>query len=346
MSDYFSYELPLQFIAQRPVEPRHSARLLVAEVSRQCIEDATFIDLPKWLKAGDLLVLNNTKVIPARLIGKIASNGQECELLLLRKISGASWACMGQPLKKMVSQGSLEFGAGLRARVLRRLEDYQVEVEFCDSHQNPALEAQLEAQGLMPIPPYIRAGRADRQDQIDYQNIFAVSKGSIAAPTAGLHFSTELLNSLQAQGVLIAYVTLHVGPASFLALQSQDSSGALRSPGKETYLFDPELKDLLQHTRQAGAKIIAVGTTTVRALESMFRLERAAKELLETDLFIRPGFDFKAIDRIITNFHQPHTTHLLLLEAFMGRQLLERSYRHAREQHYRFLSYGDGMLIY
>ena len=301
------------------------------------------MELHRWLGRGDLLIFNNTRVLPARLFGRFEPGGGACELLLLRRVAPHVWRCMGRPLKKFRSGTSIALGGALQALVRSRCSDYEVELEFSALGQDA--DAALRSQGIMPIPPYIRTGHGDEQDREDYQTIFASAEGSVAAPTAGLHFSPELMEALTGAGVESAYLTLHVGAASFLSLLPDPQSSELSPPGAEIYFPDPQLLARINAARAGGGRIIAVGTTTVRALESMFRSESQSTAAQETSLFITPGFEFRAVDAVITNFHQPYTTHLLLVEALMGRALLERSYRFALEHAFRFLSYGDGMLI-
>lgn len=341
MKKPFFYELPRERIAQRPVHPCDAARLLIADRRGGVVAEATFAHLEQALRAGDLLVFNDSRVIPARLLGRF-ENGAAVEVLLHRRISQNRWRCLGQPLKKFRAGRSLTFESGLSARVGERLSPYEVELEFlCSSGE---LDDVLARCGSMPIPPYIRDGRGDDEDRRDYQSIFARVDGSVAAPTASLHFTASLMNKLAAAGIGSARLTLHVGAASFLPLF--DGGCVQRRPGPEAYVFDPGLLEACRRVRERGARVIAVGTTVVRALESMsgadFALEKVAQD---TELFIEPGYDFKLVDGLITNFHQPGTTHLLLVEAFMGRELLSRCYDYALCRDFRFLSYGDGMLI-
>jgi len=274
---------------------------------------------------------------------RLSGSGGEAELLCLEALGRGEYRCLARPMKRLRPGRRLLLGQGLSAEVIERLSDCELRVSFVCA-DGRSVENALAAAGLMPIPPYIRRGRADSGDVEDYQTFFARAAGSVAAPTAGLHFTPELCRAIEAKGCTIAYVTLHVGPASFLPLA--DGSGKeLRHPGSERYVHSPELLQRIGAARAGGGRVVAVGTTVVRALESMILREGGPAGPAATDLFIRPGFRFKAVDVLVTNFHQPRTTHLLLVEAFMGRALLEASYAHALGGGYRFLSYGDGMVI-
>lgn len=351
----FSYQLPEERIAQRPVEPREAARLLVLTPDRErglFLEDSTFAALSEYLSAGDTLVLNNTRVRPARLFGRLVT-GAQVELFLLESSSPLIWHCLGRPLKKMSVGTKLLFG-DFAAEVVERTSDRSVLVRFFadDTHQDAE---KLLAQALcMPIPPYIRSGRGDGRDAQDYQTVFAENEGSVAAPTAGLHFSELLLEQLKEKGVFIENLTLHVGAASFLPLYDEQT-GTLQPPQAEDYVYSSAVLERLRRTQAEGGRVIAVGTTVVRALESIVRDSYHEGETVSTDLFIQPGFGFRLVDALITNFHQPGTSHMLLVEAFLdvlfstgqysGRDVLASSYAHALKEGYRFLSYGDGMLL-
>jgi S-adenosylmethionine:tRNA ribosyltransferase-isomerase len=285
-------------------------------------------------------VFNDSKVIPARLFGSLDTpHGAEVELLLLERISDARWMCIGRPLKKVRAIGRVRFGVDLLASVVPELSSPErITVDF-ETSDPAGVAAAIISHGTMPIPPYIRGGRGDAQDTIDYQSIFAENPGSVAAPTASLHFTPDLMGRLTRDiGVAVSQLTLHVGSASFLPILD---NGVLRRPGSERLSDDPHNLSTLAGTRSQGGRVVAIGTTVVRALESAAR-NSAAKY---TDLFISPGFEYKALDALVTNLHQPGTTHLLLVEALLGRELLKTAYEHALGHGYRFLSYGDGMLI-
>lgn len=331
----FTYDLPRDRIAQRPVYPYDAAKLLVIERGGGAIYEKRFTDLPPLLGTGDLLVFNDTQVLPARLFGVLES-GAQVELLLLEERDPGQWICMGRPLKKF-SPGSViscEAACGpaappLRAIVEERVGPTQVLVKFDQPGEVLGL-------GTMPIPPYIRDGRADEQDRQDYQTHFARVPGSIAAPTASLHFTPTLIKALENRGVMLRNLTLHVGPASFLPVTESP-------PPPERCQIPAGLIGELRERRAQGARIVAVGTTVARALESAASL--AASESGSADIFITPGYRFQLVDALITNFHQPGTTHLLMVEALLGREPLAAAYRYALAHEFRFLSYGDGMFI-
>ncbi len=338
----FSYELKSECIAQRPVHPYDAAKLLVVSRASETLTESCFSDISNFLNAGDLLVFNNSRVIPARLFGRFAdtsdaSNQSQIEVLLLQEQAPGIWNCMARPLKKFKIKRIIQFPEDLQAEVLERTGEKSVLLRFSDQEK-------LKRVGQMPIPPYIRGGKSDAQDLQDYQPHFAKVEGSIAAPTASLHFTPDLLQKLRQTGVEIEYLTLHVGAASFLPLWSEGQA-ELSEPSAEQYIFSQKLIDSLNERRKQGGRVIAVGTTVVRALESMCRARQQEGQLLSTDLFIYPGFTFQMVDAVVTNFHQPRTTHLLLVQAFLGRTLLERSYQYALENDFRFLSYGDGQLL-
>ena len=343
----FSYELPADRIAQRPIEPPDTAKLLCVDRCSGQISESVFANLHTLLRPDDILVFNNTRVIPARLLGNLADSGGVVELLLIHRLVNDKWRCMGKPLKKLNNGTQINFGAELVATVEERVSDREVIVEF-RSLGNKSASLLLQALGSMPIPPYIRAGKSDEQDVIDYQTMFAEVEGAIAAPTASLHFTPELINRLLAMGCALEFITLHVGPASFLTLWDEDkNSSSLVPPPAESCIFTSDVIDRLLAARSVGRRVIAVGTTVVRALESMLKARENGSEaqFSQADVFITPGYKFGLIDGLITNFHQPRTTHLLLVEALMGEELLKRSYDQALSSNFRFLSYGDGMLI-
>lgn len=337
--DPYTYDLPKDRIAQRPVHPPEAARMLVVQRDSGTLTDSSFADLTAFLRPGDHLVFNNTKVIPARLFGRIDGYSEEVEVLLTERISDSLWRCIGYPMRRLREARTLTFTPGLSARVLPSETHDRILLEFLAT-DGVDLATALDAAGTMPIPPYIRDGRADDEDRQDYQTIFAEISGSVAAPTASLHFTPELIERLRERGCDISYLTLHVGTASFLPVFIK---GEIRPPGSERVKIPTDLAGQLSTTKARGGRVVAVGTTVVRALESMGKTETAQEA--STDLFITPGHTFKMADLVITNFHQPGTTHLLLVEALLGKETLARVYSHALANNYRFLSYGDGMLI-
>ncbi len=334
----YSYELPRESIAQRPVHPPESARMLVVSRATGEIFHSVFADIGQFLKREDRLVFNETKVIPARLFGQAA--GSDVEILLVEQLSASRWLCLGRPLKRVKAAGLIVFGESLKAEVVPSEHVDRVTLEFSATDPGRALAEVMQERGTMPIPPYIRSGHGDEQDRTDYQSIFANKEGSIAAPTASLHFSEALMAKLrQSPGCEVSRVTLHVGTASF---QPIVVDGVLRPPSEERFEVSPAVMAELREVRQNGGRVVSVGTTTTRALETAARGEISGDR---TGLFIQPGFKFEVVDALVTNFHQPGTTHLLLVEALLGRDLLQRCYTQALAGGYRFLSYGDGMLI-
>lgn len=315
----FHYDLPKDRIAQRPVYPYDKAKLLVVNRSGE-LSEKVFYDLDQLLTAKDLLVFNNTKVILARLFGTFESGG-EVEVMLQEKLTHDRWKVFGYPMKKFKKNSVIIFSSKLSGVIEERPDLKTAIIRFIGNDEI----------GTMPIPPYIRDGKGDDQDLKDYQTIFAKEEGSIAAPTASLHFTKELLEKLRNKGVRFAFITLHVGTSSIFPVEDK--------PGSERFSISKDTIERVENTKKRGGRVIAVGTTTCRALESYGIKEG------ETDLFITPGYKFKYVDSLITNFHQPQTTHLLLVEALIGSKLLEESYKYALENEFRFLSYGDCMII-
>ena len=345
-ADFFSYELPSDRIAQEPVSKnggRANSRLLhAAKRSSLEVSDLRFADLPDLLAADDVLVLNDSRVLPWRFFPEI--NGAESEVLLIGRAPHSSgvWHALARPMRKFKAGDKFVLSPQVSAEVIGRTPcGAKLELALsCEEEID--LEAALEAGGSMPIPGYIRRGRPEEWDKQCYQTIFARNPGSIAAPTAGLHFTPELLERLKQKGIAVMYLTLHVGPASFQPVQDFHTH---RMPS-ERFSICPDVLRHICEAKAQGRKVAAVGTTSTRVLESIFHgkyFERDGD--CETDLFIRPGFEFLCVDKLITNFHQPHTTHLQLVAAFIGEGETERIYSHALSGAYRFLSYGDSMLL-
>jgi len=330
MNSPYTYLLPEDRIAQRPVHPQDEAKLLVIDRKSGVITDSVFKALPQFLFEGDTLVFNNTKVRAARLFGVLENTKKEIELFLEEDCLEDIWVCFGKPLKKLPPKTKIYFSENFYAESIERVGERRIKVKFFSLSEKSVVE-ELQHFSLMPIPPYIRGGKADKEDVIDYQPIFAKSGNSIASPTASLHFTDALLKNLAAKKITNEYVTLELGASSIFALEGAPPAGEVAHVDSNTL------------TRLKNSKrVIGVGTTVVRALESCSNKEGYKGE---TSLFIQPGFSFSWINCLITNFHQPGTTHLLLVEAFLGRELLEKAYAHALNNNYRFLSYGDGMLI-
>jgi S-adenosylmethionine:tRNA ribosyltransferase-isomerase len=335
----FDYDLPEELVAQEPLEPRDASRLLV--VPREGpLRHRAFRDLADHLDPGDLLVLNDTRVFPARLVGRKESGGR-CELLLLEPLdaSRARWRAMGQSSKPLRVGARLSFGA-LAATVEAVEGEGFLAVRF--DAAGDALDAALEREGQVPLPPYIR--RAPRpDDRARYQTVVARAPGSAAAPTAGLHFTSELLGRLAAKGIGRAFVTLHVGPGTFLPVRGDDLDR--HTMHEERFEIPAETVEAFAAARSAGRRIVAVGTTAVRALESAWADGGIRAGAGRTRLFIRPGHGFRAVDALVTNFHLPRSTLLVLVCALRGRERVLAAYREAVASRYRFFSYGDAMLL-
>ena len=332
------YELPTERIAQRPIKPYDLAKLLFSKSDSNII-DSEFCNIGEFLNADDVLIFNNTRVVPARVFAKIKETDAQVELLFIRN-SGRNWECLAKPLKRLKPRRTLLFADGSEALITKN-ENARAYLDLQDTDE----EQFFASNGNMPIPPYIRSGRGDAADREDYQTHFAKYEGSIAAPTASLHFTPSLVEGLLGKGIEVFELTLHVGTASFLPL-TKSPAEELQKPGSEELIYDADLIEQLQRLRKAGRRVIAVGTTAVRALESMVRMHSGElAQAAATELFITPGFEFQIVDGMVTNFHQPGTSHLLLVEAFVGRKRLDQIYQHALNADYRFLSYGDGMLL-
>jgi S-adenosylmethionine:tRNA ribosyltransferase-isomerase len=336
-TDEFDYDLPSELIAQRP-KARGNSRLLLLDATGEC-RHRWIRDLPQLLSPGDLLVVNNTKVIPARLFAVRESSGGRVELLLLEKLAKQDWTTLAKPGRRLRAGTLLRLQDEIEATVIARLEDGRHRVRFSEP-----IEPHLDRLGHVPLPPYIK--RPDRAaDRSDYQTVFANSPGAVAAPTAGLHFSTELLHQIRAAGIGIAELTLHVGLGTFKPV----SATRVHEHRMESERFElPEqTAAAVNRTRQLGGRIVAVGTTSVRALEAAARKGqgRLAAAASRTDLFITPGFRFQVVDVLLTNFHLPRSTLLMLVCAFAGRERILQAYARAIAERYRFYSYGDAMLI-
>lgn len=338
----FDFELPPALIAERPAVPREAARLLLHAGSVDP-RGLTVADLPGLLQPNDLLVFNDTKVIPARLYGRRERDPEvRVEALLLKPISERRWTAMAKPAKRLKPGDRVLFDGGLVAEALGR-EDDQILLRF-DRDDGEVLTA-LETAGAMPLPPYIVAQRkADAQDRIDYQTVFAEKTGAIAAPTAGLHFTPALIETLKARGVSFARVTLHVGAGTFLPVKVD------RVADHKMHAEWGEVTDdtvaAINAARQKGGRVIAIGTTSLRLLESAARDGGLKPFRGDTDIFITPGFRFQVADGLITNFHLPKSTLLMLVAAFVGLEQQRTIYRHAVEKGFRFYSYGDTSLLF
>ncbi len=347
----FDYELPEELIAQHPAARRDASRMLVVSRERGEWRDSSFSELPSELREGDALVVNNTRVFPARLEGRREPSGGRVELLLIRRLTdegGAQvWEALVRPARRLGAGASITFGDGrLRAFVLdvpstgpERVLRFDADGDF---------DALLEEFGQVPLPPYIRRAGTDlaarAEDRERYQTVYAERRGAIAAPTAGLHFTPRVFAELRARGVIVAEVTLHVGYGTFAPVRVEDLDEHSVAP--EHFELKEETATLINETRARGGRVVAVGTTTVRALESAAdERGRVRAGAAETSLTITPGYTFRAVDALLTNFHLPRSSLLVLVGSFAGRALTLAAYRHAVAARYRFYSYGDCMFI-
>ena len=333
----FDFELPPELIAQAPLAERSASRMLLLDGVDGSLQDRMFRELPEFLRPGDLLVFNDTRVLPARLYGR-KSTGGEVEILIER-VTGAHEATVQLGVSKKPKEGArIELADGSHALVLGRDESF-----FRLRFEAPEpLEKLLLKLGEMPLPPYIDR-QADASDMERYQTVFAREPGAVAAPTAGLHFDQGILDQLRQRGVEFGYVTLHVGAGTFQPVRADDLKD--HQMHREWLNVGAHLIEQIRRTRAAGGRVIAVGTTVVRALESASKDGELHPFAGETQIFIFPGYRFSSVDGLLTNFHLPQSTLLMLVSALVGRELILDAYRHAVEQRYRFFSYGDAMLI-
>jgi S-adenosylmethionine:tRNA ribosyltransferase-isomerase len=336
---FFDYHLPEHLIAQHPAARRDESRLLVIRRDVGALEHRSFRDLPDLLASGDLLVLNDTKVLPARLFGIREETGGRWEALFLNERDGL-WEMLAHTRGHPVSGTVFVTDSGLRMTLRGRTTDHHWLMEPGEPGRP---EAVLARHGHVPLPPYIRKGRDDGADAERYQTVYAERVGSVAAPTAGLHFTPELLDRLASRRIEIARVTLHVGLGTFAPIKVDDP--AKHVIHREWCEVSQATIDATRAAKSRRGRVIAVGTTTTRTLESAARPDGLIPFQGETDLFIRPPFEFRVVDGLVTNFHLPRTTLLLLVAAFAGDELLARAYREAIEREYRFYSYGDAMLV-
>lgn len=334
----FDFYLPEELIAQTPLEKRDGSRLLVLDKESGAMDHRHFYDLPEYLRAGDCLVLNNSRVLPARLIGTRPGGGA-VELVLLRDLGEGRWECLSRPGRKTKPGTELFFGGGeLKATVEAVAEGGNRIVKF--DYRGIFLEV-LERLGKMPLPPYIKE---ELQDPERYQTVYSRELGSAAAPTAGLHFTNELLEKIQAMGVKVCYVTLHVGLGTFRPVKEDEIEN--HEMHSEFCIIPEDTARTVTETKQNGGRIVAVGTTSCRTLES-FAKDDGTLEACSgwTDIFIYPGYSFKCIDALVTNFHLPESTLIMLVSALAGREHILNAYRTAVEEKYRFFSFGDAMFI-
>ena len=338
-SDFY-FDLPQELIAQTPLERRDGSRLLCLDKVTGAMEHRHFYDLPEYLRPGDCLVMNDSRVLPARLMGHRVPGGGICEVLLLTDKGDGVWECLVRPGRKLRPGAEISFGNGeLTATVEAEVEGGNRLVRF---HYDGIFLEVLERLGEMPLPPYIKEKLADSER---YQTVYSRELGSAAAPTAGLHFTRELLDKIAAQGVKLAYVTLHVGLGTFRPVKEDDVLD--HEMHSEFCMVPEETARIITETKRAGGRIISVGTTSCRTLESFANPDGTMDPRSGwTNIFIYPGYKFKCIDALVTNFHLPESTLIMLVSALAGRENILNAYRTAVEEHYRFFSFGDAMFIH
>lgn len=338
VSDFY-FELPEELIAQYPLEKRDSSRLMVLDKKTGEIEHRKFHDILEYLNKGDTLVLNNTRVLPARLIGEKEETGGKIEFLLLKRIEGDKWECLAKPGRKAKVGTVFTFGEGKLKAIVREIgEEGNRIIEF---KYDGIFEQVLDELGQMPLPPYIHEKLEDKER---YQTVYSKEKGSAAAPTAGLHFTEELLKEIKDKGVNIAYLTLHVGLGTFRPVKVDDVNNHVMH--SEYYHLDKENAELINKTKEAGNRVIAVGTTSSRTLETIGDENGRVREQSGwTDIFIYPGYKFKIVDNLITNFHLPESTLIMLVSALASQDNIMNAYNTAVKEKYRFFSFGDSMFI-
>ena len=337
-SDFY-YDLPPELIAQTPLEQRDASRLLVLNRAEETLAHRNFSDVIEYLRPGDCLVMNNSRVLPARLLGKRLPGGGAAEVLLLQDKGNKVWECLVRPGRKLQQGAKISFGEGLLTATVEEVLDSGNRLVRFD-YEGIFLEL-LERLGKMPLPPYIKE---ELQDAERYQTVYSKINGSAAAPTAGLHFTKELLRKIEEKGIRLAYVTLHVGLGTFRPVQVDDVTN--HHMHSEFCMIDAQTAALLNETKACGGRIVCVGTTSCRTLESLAdETGRFTESFAWTDIFIYPGYHFKAMDALITNFHLPESTLIMLVSAFAGYDPVMNAYHEAVKERYRFFSFGDAMLI-
>ena len=344
-TDQFDYHLPPELIAQRPAEPRDASRLLVLDRRTGRVEHAVFREVGRWLRAGDLLVVNRSRVVPARLAARRRPGGGAAEILLLRRREPGTWEALVRPGRRLAPGAELDLDGGIVGRIVERTAAGGRLIRFSrDESRGDAIDDAVLALGRLPLPPYIHDYTGDPER---YQTVYGDQLGSAAAPTAGLHFTPGLLAALQAAGIGLATVTLHVGLDTFRPVKVDDLRA--HEIHRETCTVPPETARAVAETHQRGGRVIAVGTTTVRTLETAGQAAGPGAAISawsgETALFIVPGYRFRVVDGMVTNFHLPRSTLLALVSAFAGRERIFAAYDEAIHERYRFFSFGDAMLI-
>jgi len=353
--DAFDFDLPPERIALRPAEPRDAARMLVVRPGApEEIEDRIVRDLPDLLRAGDQIVVNDTKVIPANLVGRRIGRGEDSKIAvtLIRRLDGSRWRALAKGARKLVVGDTIRFGDEGRVCFLGQLDatiedkGESGEITLAFAFHGPVLDQAIAERGEVPLPPYIAARRQpDERDRDDYQTMFAREEGAVAAPTAGLHFTAALAERLEARGIDLNRVTLHVGPGTFLPVKTEDLSE--HKMHAEWGSVDAGVADRLNAARRDGGRIVTVGTTSLRLIESAAAEDGTIRPFSgDTSLFITPGYRFRAADVLMTNFHLPRSTLFVLVSAFCGLDTMRRAYGHAIGAGYRFYSYGDACLLF
>lgn len=335
----FNYFLPENLIAQTPVYPRDSSRLLVLNRKAGNLIHKNFSDIAGYLNSGDLLVLNNSKVLPARIYGKNIESGKSIEFLLLSEVSKNTWKTLCKPGKKVIIGSKFQFSDGLLECIVKDITETGERIVVFDDTSN--FYEKLEKIGQMPLPPYIKEKLSDPER---YQTVYASNLGSSAAPTAGLHFTSQLIDKLKNKGVNIEFITLHVGLGTFRPVKEEDILN--HKMHSEYFCISEKTANIVNETKKNGKRVVCVGTTTCRALESVASSDgKISRFSGQTDIFIYPGYEFKVVDSIITNFHLPESTLIMLVSAFAGYENTMKAYENAVENKYRFFSFGDSMLI-
>lgn len=338
-TDDFDYYLPEELIAQHPAEKRDHARLLVLDKETGETEDKYFYDIIDYLDPGDVLVMNDTRVIPARLFGHRESKEESIEVFLLTNIEGKTWECLVRPGKKMKIGTNVIFSEELSGEVKDIKEDGNRIIEFC---YEGIFNELLDRLGNVPLPPYIKE---ELQEPEEYQTVYSKNPGSVAAPTAGLHFTQELLEEIESKGIELAYLTLNVGLGTFRPVSVEDVTD--HKMHSEFYTISKETADIINKAHKKGNKVIATGTTSIRTLESVYKKNgKIQGDSGWTDIFIYPGFKFEVVDAMITNFHLPKSTLVMLVSAFASKDIILNAYEHAVNDKYRFFSFGDAMYIH
>ena len=335
----FDFYLPEELIAQHPLEKRDYSKLMVLDKETGKIEHKHFYNVIEYLNPGDTLVLNNTRVMPARLIGEKENTGGKIEFLLLKRVEGDKWECLAKPGKSAREGRRFTFGNGiLKAQVIEVLENGNRIVEF---YYDGIFEQVLDSLGEMPLPPYIHEKLEDKER---YQTVYSKEKGSAAAPTAGLHFTKELLKKIEDKGVNIVYLTLHVGLGTFRPVKVENIEN--HNMHSEFYMLSKESAEVINETKKRGNRVISVGTTSTRTLETIGDENGMVKEQSGwTNIFIYPGYKFKVVDNLITNFHLPESTLIMLVSTLAGKENVMNAYNIAVKEKYRFFSFGDAMFI-